>query len=87
MNYRMLGSGIPLSEDRYPSMNSPERMLRDGGHYNELPRNQPRMISHQPKIKEYEDSEEEEEEGSEDEKSYQNSPNQDPTGEKIDEII
>ena len=32
---RMLGSGIPLSEERYPSMNSPEQMtnLQDGGHF------------------------------------------------------
>ena len=29
---RMLNSGIPLSEERYPSMNSPERLLQDGGH-------------------------------------------------------
>ena len=42
---RMLGSGIPLSEERYPSMNSPEQMtdLQDGGHFNEFPRHQPRM--------------------------------------------
>ena len=42
---RMLGSGIPLSEERYPSMISPEQMynLQDGGHFNELPRHQPRM--------------------------------------------
>ena len=51
---RMLGSGIPLSEERYPSMNSPERMidLQDGGHYNEIRRHQPRMDEederHQP---------------------------------------
>ena len=26
---RMMGAEIPLSEERYPSMNSPERMLQD----------------------------------------------------------
>ena len=42
---RMLGSGIPLSEERYLSMNSPEHMtdLKDGGHFYELPRHHPRM--------------------------------------------
>ena len=37
---RMLGSGIPLSEERYPSMNSPEHItdLQDGEHFYELPR-------------------------------------------------
>ena len=38
---RMLGSGILLSEERYPSMNSPERGLQDGGYYVKLPRHQP----------------------------------------------
>ena len=37
---RIMDVGIPLSEDRYPSMTSPERMLQDGGH---LPRHYPRM--------------------------------------------
>ena len=64
---RMLGSGIPLSEERYPSMNSPERMPQDGGHYGKL--HQPRIISHQPRTQEYDDSEEKED--SEDEKRYQ----------------
>ena len=81
---RMLGSGIPLSEERYPSMNSPERMLQDGGHFNELPRHQPRIISHQPRTQEYDDSEEEED--SEDEKRYQNLPDQELTEEQIDKI-
>ena len=49
---RMLGSGIPFSEERYPSMNSPERMLQDGGHFIELHRHQPRIISHQPRTQE-----------------------------------
>ena len=40
---RMLGSGIPMSEERYTSINSPKRMLQDGGHYGKLPRNQPRI--------------------------------------------
>ena len=39
---RMMGSGKPLSEDRYSSMISPESMteLQDGGY---LPRHDPRM--------------------------------------------
>ena len=39
---RIMDSGIPLSEERHPSMNSPEHItdLRDGGH---SPRHQPRM--------------------------------------------
>ena len=51
---RMLGSGIPLSEERYPSMNSLKRItdLQDGGHFYELPRHQPKMYEkderHQP---------------------------------------
>ena len=42
---RMLGAGIPLSEERCPSMNSPEQMtdLQDVGHFYELPRHHPRM--------------------------------------------
>ena len=48
---RMLGSEIPLSEERYSKMNSPKRMtdLQDEGH---LPEHQPRMYEeyerHQP---------------------------------------
>ena len=71
---RMLSSGIPLSEERYPSMNSPERMLQDGGH---LPRQQPRT-------QKYDDSEEEED--SEDENHYQNLPDQELTEEQIVKI-
>ena len=37
---RIMGAGIPLSEERYPSMNSPEQMLQYGGH---LPRHHTRM--------------------------------------------
>ena len=29
---RIVDAGIPLSEERYPSMNSAEQMLQDGGH-------------------------------------------------------
>ena len=35
-----MGAGIPLSEETYSSMNSPEQMLQYGGH---LPRHQARM--------------------------------------------
>ena len=51
---RVMGSGIPLSEKRYPSMNSLEQTmdLQDGGHYYELAKHQPRMYEedkrHQP---------------------------------------
>ena len=45
----IMDAGIPLSEERYPSMNSSEQMLQDGGH---LPRHPPRMYEeneqHQP---------------------------------------
>ena len=53
----MSGSGIPLSEERYPNMNSPNRLLRDERH----------SLRQQPRMQEYDDSEEEEE-NSEDEK-------------------
>ena len=69
---RMLGSGIPLSEERYSSLHSPERMLQDRRYFNDLHGLQPRIISHQPRTQEYDDSEEEED--SEDEKRYQNLP-------------
>ena len=75
---RKLGSGIPLLD-----IQSPERMLQDGGHYNELPRNQPKMISHQPEIKEYEDSEEEDSEGDE---RYTNLHEQKLMEEQIDKM-
>ena len=60
----MMGRGIPLSEERYLRINSPERMIdiQDRGHYEKLSRHQPRMISHQPRMEENEDSEEESEE-------------------------
>ena len=40
---RMMGAGIPLSEERYQSMNSSEQMtdLQDGGYFSELNRRQP----------------------------------------------
>ena len=71
---RMLSSGIPLSEERYPNMNSPEQMLQDGGHSLRL----------QPRTQKYDDFEEEK--NSEDDKRYQNLPDQELTEEKIDEI-
>ena len=44
-----MDAGIPLSEERHPSMNSAEQILQDGGH---LPRYPPRMYEederHQP---------------------------------------
>ena len=42
---RMSGGGIPLSEERYLSINSPERMndIQYGGHYEKLGRHQTRM--------------------------------------------
>ena len=74
---RMSGSGILLSEERYPNMNSPKRMLQDERH----------SLRQQPRMQEYD---EEEEENSEDEKRYQkhyqNLPDQELTEEKIDKI-
>ena len=32
LQLRMLGSGIPLSGEKYPNMNSSERLLQDGAH-------------------------------------------------------
>ena len=63
----MLGSEIPLSEESYPNMNPPERMLQDGGHFNELHSHKPRIISHYSKMQEYS----EEEEDPEDEERFQ----------------
>ena len=59
-------------------MNSPKRMLQDGGH----------LLRQQPRTQEYHDSEEEnsEDENSENEKRYRNLPDQELTEEKIDEI-
>ena len=54
----MSGSGIPLSEERYPNMNSPKRLLQDERH----------SLRQQPRTQEYDDSEEEE--NSENEKRY-----------------
>ena len=70
----MLGSGIPLSEDRYSNMNSPKRLLRNERH----------SLRQQPRAQEYDDSEEEE--NFENEKRYQNLPDQELTEERIDEI-
>ena len=69
----MSGSGIPLSEERYPNMNSSKRLLQYERH----------SLRQQPRTQEYDDSEEE---NSEDEKRYQNLPDQELTEEKIDEI-
>ena len=70
---RMLGSGIPMSQERYTSINSPERMLQDGGHYGKLPRHQPRM--------EKEDSQD-----SEGDERYTNLHEQELKEEQIDKI-
>ena len=70
----MSDSGIPLSEERYLNMNSPKRLLRDEKH----------SLRQQPRSQEYDDSEEEE--NSENEKRYQNLPDQELTEEKVDEI-
>ena len=74
----MSSLGIPLSEERYPNMNSPKRLLQDERH----------SLRRQPRMQKYDVSEEEED--YEDEKRYQiryqNLPDQELTEERIDKI-